>query len=76
MVIATVSRAEQGQSAGVVAAINGAAYIVAPAIAVWIYNHWERIAFSLIAALMMATLLVAWRGTQHDSELLRGSDTP
>ena len=69
-----VGRAEQGQSAGVVAAVNGAAYIVAPAIAVWIYNHWERIAFSLIAALMLATLLVAWRATQSDSELLRDPD--
>jgi len=65
-----VSRAEQGQSAGVVAAVNGAAYIVAPAIAVWIYNHWEWLAFGLIGALMVATLLVAWRGTQHDRELV------
>ena len=65
-----VSRAEQGQSAGVVASVNGAAYIVAPAIAVWIYNHWEWLAFGIIAALMAATLLVAWRGTQRDAELL------
>ena len=65
-----VSRAEQGQSAGVVAAVNGAAYIVAPAIAVWIYNHWEWLAFSIIAALMLVTLMVAWRGTQRDEDLL------
>ncbi len=65
-----VSRAEQGQSAGVVAAVNGAAYIVAPAIAVWIYNHWEWLAFSIIAALMLVTLTVAWRGTQRDEDLL------
>ncbi len=65
-----VSRAEQGQAAGVVAAINGAAYIVAPAIAVWIYNHWEWLAFAIIAALMTATLLVGWRGTQRDEELV------
>jgi len=65
-----VSRAEQGQSAGVVAAVNGAAYIVAPAIAVWIYNHQQWIAFGLIAALMVATLLVAWNGTQRDEELV------
>ena len=56
--------------------MNGAAYIVAPAIAVWIYNHWEGIAFGLIAALMIATSAVAWRFTQRDSELLRGSDAP
>lgn len=66
-----VSRAEQGQSAGVVAAVNGAAYIVAPAIAVWLYNHWEWLAFGIVAALMVATLAVAWRGTQPDSELVR-----
>ena len=65
-----VSRAEQGQSAGVVAAVNGAAYIVAPAIAVWIYNHWEWLAFSIVAALMLATLIVAWRWTQRDEELV------
>lgn len=65
-----VSRAEQGQSAGIVAAVNGAAYIVAPAIAVWMYNHWEWLAFGIIATLMAATLLVAWRGTQSDAELL------
>ena len=68
-----VSRAEQGQSAGVVAAVNGAAYIVAPAIAVWIYNHWEWLAFSIVAALMVATLIVAWRWTQRD-EVLVGSN--
>ncbi|WP_230207094.1 MFS transporter [Novosphingobium sp. Gsoil 351] len=65
-----VSRAEQGQSAGVVAAVNGAAYIVAPAIAVWIYNHWEFVAFGIIAALMLATLAVAWKGTQRDADLV------
>lgn len=70
-----VSRAEQGQSAGVVAAVNGAAYIVAPAITVWIYNHWEWLAFSIVAALMVVTLIVAWRGTQRDEELV-GANPP
>ena len=65
-----VSRAEQGQSAGVVAAVNGAAYIVAPAIAVLIYNHFEWLAFGIIAMLMVATLVVAWRGTQRDEEFV------
>ena len=71
-----VSRAEQGQSAGVVAAVNGAAYIVAPAIAVWIYNHWEWLAFSIVAALMLATLTVAWRWTQRDEELVGSTPLP
>ena len=65
-----VTRAEQGQSAGIVAAISGAAYIVAPAIAVWLYNHWEWLAFSIIAALMLVTAAVAWRGTQRDEDFL------
>jgi hypothetical protein len=65
-----VTRAEQGQSAGVVAAVNGAAYIVAPAIAVWIYNHREWLAFTVIALLMIATLVVAARFTQRDEELV------
>ena len=71
-----VSRAEQGQSAGVVAAVNGAAYIVAPAIAVWIYNHWEWLAFSIVATLMLATLTVAWRATQRDEDLVGSSPLP
>jgi hypothetical protein len=71
-----VSRAEQGQSAGVVAAVNGAAYIVAPAIAVWLYNHWEWLAFSILCTLMLATLLVGWRGTRPDEELIAGAPTP
>ena len=71
-----VTRAEQGQSAGVVAAINGAAYIVAPAIAVWLYNHWEWLAFSILCTLMVATLLVAWRRTRSDDELIAGSPPP
>jgi len=65
-----VSRAEQGQSAGIVAGVNGATYIVAPAIAVWIYNHHEWLAFGFMGVLMAATLVVAWRGTQRDSELV------
>jgi MFS family permease len=72
----SVTRAEQGQSAGVVAAINGAAYIVAPAIAVWLYNHWEWLAFSILCTLMVATLLVAWRRTRSDDELIAGSPPP
>ena len=65
-----VTRAEQGQAAGIVAGISGAAYIVAPAIAVWLYNHWEWLAFSIIAALMLVTAAVAWHGTQRDEDFL------
>jgi hypothetical protein len=54
----------------VVASVIGAAYIVAPAIAVWIYNHREWLAFTVIALLMIATLVVAARFTQRDEELV------
>ena len=38
-----VGRAEQGQVSGMVASVNGAAYIVAPAIGVYIYNHSDNL---------------------------------
>ncbi|HUQ14227.1 MAG TPA: MFS transporter [Novosphingobium sp.] len=67
-----VSRAEQGQSAGIVAAVNGAAYIVAPAIGVWLYNHSPWVAWSVILTLCAAVLLLGWRGMRSDAELERG----
>lgn len=65
----SVGRAEQGQSAGIVASVNGAAYIVAPAIGVWFYGHSPIIAFSVIEALCVAVIVLGWRGMQHDAAL-------
>ncbi len=54
-----VSRAEQGAVAGMVASVNGAAYVIAPALGVWIYNlhsGWlfaGEIALCLLLALWM-----------------------
>ncbi|MFC4293773.1 MFS transporter [Novosphingobium tardum] len=56
-----VSRAEQGQSAGIVAAVNGAAYIVAPAISVWLYNNDAWVAFAVIEAMCLGVVLRGWR---------------
>lgn len=56
-----VSRAEQGQVSGIVASLNGAAYIVAPALGVWLYNHHEAVGFVAIAGLCAAVLGWGWR---------------
>lgn len=64
-----VTRAEQGQSAGIVASVNGAAYIFAPAIGVWLYGHSPWIGFAVIELLCLSVILVSWRAMQGDSAL-------
>ena len=66
-----VSRAEQGQSAGIVASINGAAYVVAPALGVWLYGHSPLVGFAAIEALCLAVLVLGIRGLASDAELIR-----
>lgn len=61
-----VSRAEQGQVGGIVASINGAAYIVAPALGVWLYGHHETIGFVTICALCAFVFLHGWRALDRD----------
>jgi len=64
-----VSRAEQGQSAGIVASVNGAAYIVAPAVGVWLYGHDPWIGFTAIEALCLAVLVLGLRSMARDEAL-------
>ena len=64
-----VSRAEQGQVGGIVASLNGASYIFAPALGVWLYNHHEAIAFAAIGALCAAVLGWGWRALESDAAL-------
>lgn len=64
-----VSRAEQGQSAGIVASVNGAAYIFAPAIGVWLYGHSQWIGFAVIEALCLAVIVLGWRSMTADEGL-------
>ncbi len=64
-----VNRAEQGQSAGMVASVNGASYIVAPALGVWLYNHVEWMSFAVTIALCLAVLLLCVRGLDADQRL-------
>jgi len=53
-----VGPAEQGQAAGIVAAVNGSAYIVSPAIGVWLYNHTAGLVWLLIEALVLTVLVL------------------
>lgn len=64
-----VTRAEQGQVGGIVASLNGAAYIFAPALGVWLYNHHEVVGFMAIAALCAAVLGWGWTALQSDAVL-------
>ncbi len=66
-----VSRAEQGQAAGIVASVNGAAYIVAPAVGVWLYGHSQWIGFAVIELLCITVFVLGLRNLTSDSELLR-----
>ncbi|MEO1921398.1 MFS transporter [Blastomonas marina] len=65
-----VSRAEQGQVAGIVASTNGAAYIFAPALGVFLYNQHVWLGFGAIVALCLAVLLLGWRSMERDEELV------
>jgi MFS family permease len=53
-----VHRHEQGDVAGKIASINGAAYIFAPAVGVALFNIWEPMTFMLIA--LSLVFLILW----------------
>lgn len=61
-----VTRAEQGQVSGIVASINGAAYVAAPAIGVWLYGHSDWAGFATIIALCLAVFVLGWRSLTVD----------
>lgn len=64
-----VTRAEQGQIGGIVASLNGAAYILAPALGVWLYNHHEAVGFAAIGGLCAAVLGWGWQALDSDAAL-------
>ncbi len=64
-----LTRAEQGQVAGMVASINGAAFVFAPALGVLIYGWNETVAFGLLILLCAVLLLWGYRTLQLDSVL-------
>lgn len=53
-----VRRHEQGDIAGKIASINGAAYIFAPAVGVALFNLWEPATFALTGAALL--FLIVW----------------
>ncbi len=61
-----VSHGEQGQAAGIVAAINGSAYIVSPAIGVWLYNRSPWMVWALVEALVLGVLLLFLTNRAND----------
>ncbi len=65
-----VNRAEQGQSAGIIASVNGAGYVAAPAIGVWLYGHSPWIGFAVIEALCAAVIVLGIRGMTSDAALM------
>ena len=66
-----VTRAEQGQSAGIVASVNGAAYIAAPAIGVWLYGHSPWVGFGVIELLCAAVIVLGLKGLARDDVQLQ-----
>jgi len=59
-----VNRAEQGQVAGMVASVNGAAFVAAPALGVLIYGFWMPLPFLISAALF--GILIIWTAFKLD----------
>ena len=60
-----VSRAEQGQVAGMVASVNGMAFIAAPALGVLIYGAWMPLPFLVSAALF--GVLTIWAAVKLEN---------
>ncbi len=64
-----VSRPEQGQVAGIVASINGAAFVLGPFVGVWLYTVYAPASFALITILCGCVLALGWKGLQADDVL-------
>lgn len=69
-----VSRAEQGEASGIVASISGAAFVVAPAVGVLLYNLSEPVAFGIIIAFCAMVLVVGWKQLTSDEVLTHDRD--
>ncbi|WP_084355760.1 MFS transporter [Novosphingobium lentum] len=63
-----VTPGEQGQAAGIVAAVNGAAYIVAPAIGVWLYGHSRWLAWGLVELACVGVLTLGPSALARDAK--------
>lgn len=65
-----VPRSLQGQVAGQTASINGAAYIVAPAIGVLLYNWHAELSFLLISVTCFGLAIWGWRGLRSADDVI------
>ena len=65
-----VTRIEQGQVGGIVASVNGACYVFAPALGVWLYGHHQTIGFAAIGLLCAAVFTLGWRQLDRDDALM------
>ncbi len=66
----SVSRPEQGQVSGKVASINGASYVYAPALGVWLYGHSDWIGFATIIGFCVAVMVIGWTRLDSDAVLM------
>ncbi|WP_207912100.1 MFS transporter [Parafrankia sp. BMG5.11] len=64
-----VTRAEQGQIGGIVASVNGAAYVIAAPLGVWLYGHHAWIGFFAICAMCAVVFVVGWKSLANDEVL-------
>jgi MFS family permease len=62
-----VSVSEQGEAAGIVAAVNGSAYIVSPAIGVWLYNHFAWAVWGVMELLALGAMLTCAFAIRKDA---------
>lgn len=53
-----VDKSEQGDVAGKIASVNGSAYILAPAVGVFLFSLWEPATFGLVGLALVA--LIIW----------------
>ena len=66
----SVSRPEQGQVSGKVASINGASYVYAPALGVWLYGHSDWLGFAVIIGFCVAVMAIGWTRLDSDAVLM------
>ena len=66
----SVSRPEQGQVSGKVASINGASYVYAPALGVWLYGHSDWLGFAAIIGFCVAVMVIGWTRLDSDAVLM------
>lgn len=64
-----VTRKEQGQIGGLIASINGAAYVFAPSLGVLVYGWNAWVGFGAIAALCLSVFVLGWKSLDSDEIL-------